>query len=298
MSAEIGLMDVDGRKYPNLALMKIAAYHKARGDNVEWWSPIPAKRYDIIYKAKVFISGHGRDACYIPQAEQVIIGGTGYNLESVLPFDMEHAYPDYSLYGITDKAYGFLTRGCPANCPFCIVTQKEGNVAHKVSDVAEFWNGQKSIVLMDPNILACEEHVQLLKQLIGIRARVDFNQGIDCRRLTEETIAVLNHVNLSVIRFAWDMTKDTDAVLRGLNLYTKYGRIQDARRRIVYVLTNYNTTQEENLYRLYKLRELKYNPYVMIYNKTLAMNELRRLQRWVNNKIIWWSCERFYDYKP
>ena len=292
----IGLIDVDGHHYPNLALMKLSAWHKARGDTVEWWWGWG--QYDRVYMSKVFDETYTPDIPEPLNAAEIIKGGTGYGLDNRLPNKIEHIYPDYSLYPelTKDTAYGFLTRGCPRGCPFCIVAGKEGRRSVKVSDLSEWWRGQKNIVLMDPNILACPDHMELLEQLADSGAWVDINQGADARLLTEDNIAALNQVKLKMIHFAWDMMEQSGAVLRGLGLYAKYGEL-DERKCRVYVLTNYNTTMEENLYRVYKLREMKFDPYVMIYDKPHAPKDIKRLQRWCNNKFIWRSCEKFEDYR-
>lgn len=173
---KIGLIDVDGHNFPNLALMKISAYHKAKGDQVEWC--VPLKHYDRVYQSKVFDDTYTPDIDFIPQADEIYKGGTGYDLNNKLPEEIEHIYPDYSLYpNITkDTSYGFLTRGCPRGCPFCIVAEKEGRYSKKVADLSEWHRCQPNIKLLDPNLLACKDHIDLLKQLVISKAYVDFTR--------------------------------------------------------------------------------------------------------------------------
>ena len=294
---KIGLIDVDGHNFPNLALMKISAYHKSQGDNVDWWMALDS--YDRVYMSKVFDQTYTKDIAAPINAEEVVKGGTGYGLDNKLPDEIEHCYPDYSLYPelTRDKAYGFLTRGCPRGCDFCIVADKEGRKSVKVADLSEFWRGQREIVLLDPNILACKERMELLAQLADSGAWVDFTQGLDARLLTETLIDYLNAVKTKRLHFAWDKIQDEKHVIRGLKLYKKHGKIKDAGRLIVYTITNYGTTLEEDLYRIYKLRDMGYYPYVMVYDKPNADEVYKRLQRWCNNRWIFKSCAKFEDYR-
>ena len=293
---KVGLIDVDGHNFPNLALMKISAYHKVRGDSVEWWWGW--EHYDRVYMSKVFDSTYTPDMPEPFNAEEIVKGGTGYGLENKLPDEIEHMYPDYSLYPelTKDIAYGFLSRGCPRHCAFCIVGDKEGLASKKVADLSEWWDGQKNIKLLDPNITACPDCIELLGQLSESCAWVDFTQGIDVRCLLPEKIEALNTVKVKMLHFAWDSMAQSNAILHGLKMYSEMGAVQDERKRRVYVLTNFDTTIEEDLYRIYKLRELGYGPYVMVYDKPNAPKEIRRLQRWVNSKPIWRSCPKFEDY--
>lgn len=292
----IGLIDVDGHNFPNLALMKISAWHKKRGDTVEWFFPLA--KYDIVYQSKVFDDTYSPDIEWIPQAEKIIKGGTGYGLDNKLPDEIEHIYPDYSLYpNLTyNTAYGYLTRGCPRHCDFCIVSEKEGLRSIRVADLSEFWNGQKDIKLLDPNMLACREHMDLLRQLIDSGAYVDFTQGLDIRLTNEENITAINHLKLKEIHFAWDNPRDN--LESKFEFYTRYAKHKPhGQYGTVYILTNHGTTMQENLYRVYILRDLGFNPYIMIYDKPNAPREIRDLQRWCNNRRIFRSCPKFEDYK-
>lgn len=305
---KIGLIQVDGKNYPNLALMKLSSWHKGKGDDVEWYSPFEAE-YDIVYKAKVF--SFTEDYIYPINARMVRQGGSGYcfdykdgkeifrpERDERLPYEVEHSCPDYSIYGITDTAYGFLTRGCPRGCDFCIVGKKEGRCSTKVSDLKEFWSGQKNIVLCDPNILACKDWKELLGQLIDSRANVDFNQGLDIRMITKEKIEMLNRIRIKEIHFAWDRYKDKEMILAKLRLYAERSKITPhSHKAVVYTLVNYDTTIEQDLERIYTLRDMGYWAYVMIYDKEHCQPVYKRLQRWCNNRYVFATCKKFEDYK-
>lgn len=290
MTARIGLIDVDSHNFPNLALMKISAFHKNKGDAVEWWNGLLT--YDRVYKSRVFTDLYSEDIEYCINADEVIKGGTGYDLKNKLPEEIEHQFPDYDLYKIKDRAYGFLTRGCPRGCPFCIVKEKEGGV-HTVADLSEFWSGQKEIMLMDSNITASKDCERLFNQLIDSKALINFEGGLDIRFLTEKGASQINQMKTSMIHFAWDNYE--------FYTYEKLKRFRpmfkaDGRRLRVYVLTNFATTHEQDIERITKLRELDYDPYVMVYNKPKAPKQTKQLQRWCNNKVIYRSVERFEEY--
>ena len=307
---KIGLIDVDGHHYPNLALMKISAWHKARGDAVEWWWS-DLFHYDVVYMSKVFSDTYTQDHPEPLNADQVIKGGTGYAItleggrevyhperDKPLPPEIEHIYPDYSLYPELTKgtAYGFLTRGCPRGCHFCHVAGKEGRTSRKVADLSEFWSGQENIEIMDPNILACRDREDLLEQLAVSRAYVNFNQGLDIR-LTDQTVAeLLGRIRIERLHFAWD--NPADDLKPYFERFSEWYRRKSISGKMVYVLTNFNSTMEENLYRIYTLRNLGYDPYVMIYNREQAPKEIRHLQRWCNNKIIFRTTPDFSKYDP
>lgn len=309
----IGLIDVDGGKtFPNLALMKISAWHKAQGDEVSWYNPFDAW-YDDVYLSKVF--SFTPDYDYAINATTVHKGGSGYCIDLVngkevyhkerdtqLPYEVEHIYPDYSLYPhlTKDTAFGFLTRGCPRGCSFCIVAGKEGRCSRKVAELSEFWNGQKNIVLCDPNILACKDWKPLLTELADSGARVDFNQGLDIRMMTPEKIELLNRIRIKEIHFAWDRYQDKQVILPKFQLFAERSTItkkNSEHKAIVYTITNYDTTIEQDLDRIYTLRDLGYWAYVMIYDKEHCAPVYKDLQRWCNNRFVFGKIKRFEDYR-
>ena len=292
---KIGLIDVDGHNWPNLCLMKLSAYHKARGDHVEWWAP--ESHYDRVYKSRVFTDTYSRDMVMVDNAGEVIKGGTGYGAGPNLPDEAEHSYPDYSLYPqFSGTAYGFLTCGCPRSCGFCIVSQKEGQRSTHVADLSEFWNGQKEIKLLDPNLLACPDHERLILQLAESGTWVDFTQGLDVRLITPDNVSLLNRVKTKMLHFAWD---DPNTDLTGyFQQFSELTSIKDFRRRRVYVLTNFGSTHEQDLYRVETLRNMGYDPYVMIYERPTAPPITRQLARWTNNKRVFRTVPSFADYIP
>ena len=308
---KIGLIDVDGHNYPNLPLMKISAWHKKQGDHVEWYDSFGGfcEEYDKVYMSKVF--SFTPDYQHPIYAKEIEKGGSGYAIKLVdgkeifdkskdkdLPFEIEHIYPDYSIYPelTKDTAYGFLTRGCPRGCGFCHVKNKEGQCSHKVADLSEFWRGQKKIILMDANILACKDHLELLKQLVDSGSIVEFNQGLDIRLITDKNLELLKRIKLDKIHFAFDRWQDKDIIeprLRKFIEITGYNRGKG--RVMVYILVNFDTTLDQDLYRIQLCRELNIAPYPMIYDKEHCKPIYKKLQRWCNNSIFW-SCPTFEEY--
>ncbi len=301
---KIGLWS-DCHNFPSLPLMKLSAYHKRRGDNVNFANHL--EHYDLVYASKVFsFTPDIEDTCII-NADEINRGGTGYCISVVngkeefdksknksLPDEIEHIYPDYSLYPQYKYATGFLTRGCPRNCKFCVVGKKEGLCSKQVAELSEFWREQKEIKLLDANLLACNEHEKILKKLANSKASIDFTQGLDIRLINKDNITLLNKVKTKIIHFAWDNPKQD--LTEYFKLFSEHTAIKYDSKKIVYVLTNFNSTIDEDLYRIYTLRELGYLPYVMIYQKETADKQHRNLQRWVNNRLIFRSVDRFENY--
>lgn len=302
----VGLIDVDGHNFPNLALMRISAYHKGKGDDVEWWQG-DLFHYDVVYMSKIFSNDYSPDVPEPINADRVIKGGTGYCISNIngrevfdesknwkLPEDVEHMFPDYSIYPQFDFAVSMTSRGCPRGCAFCHVAKKEGRCAVKVADVKDFWNGQKLIEVLDSNILACKEKRDLLRQYRETNVTINFNGGLDIRFLNDEDIDDINHIKIKRLHFAWDNPKD--------DLVEKFRRAgeklkKDQRHKVVYVLTNYASTHEEDRYRVETLKAIGFDPYVMVYDKNRASKITRDFQRFVNAKQIFWTTKNFDEYE-
>lgn len=314
MKVKIGLIDVDGHNYPNLPLMKLSAWHRSKGDRISWYDPFDGliEEYDKVYMSKVF--SFTPDYEHPIYAKEIEKGGTGYCIELIngkevyhkerqkdLPYEIEHIYPDYSLYPeqTKDTAYGFMSRGCPRGCDFCHVKDKEGQRSYKVADLSEFWKGQKNIELLDPNTLACCEWKDILGQLIDCKARVNFNQGLDIRMMTEEKASMLSQIKISAVHFAWDRYQDKEIIQPKFKEFRKASKIH-AHNLQVYVLCGDHEPKvlQQDLERIYWLRDNGFAPYVMLYNKDGLSkgHELRKLQRWVNNRFVFWKVDRFEDY--
>lgn len=313
---QIGLWN-DSTHFPNLCSMKISAWCKSTGDETELYDE--SHTYDLIYASKIFTESKEPDFGNTP----VIRGGSGYDLDNKLPYHIEHIYPDYSLYPDFTAALGVLTRGCPrvnhaqSHGGFCITPDKDGCRTRKVADLSEFWNGQKEIYLLDQNLLAAAEKKELLQQLIDSKATVIFDGGMDVRFMNDEIIDMFRRIKVKDYHFAWDDPRE--------NLEPKFKRVVESGlikkdRCGVYCLTNFWSTTEQDLHRIYTLRSYGYVPYVMIYDKQkfvtdngrwkkgvediFTVEQLRQfktcqhLQRWCNNRQLIKSVPDFDDYEP
>ncbi len=292
---KVGLFDIDS-KYHNLALMKLSAYHKQRGDEVEFYKPLWHSAYDYIYASKIFQKKHRNDG-YIK--DDMICGGSAFEYLTLLPEYIEHIKPDYDLYNL-NYSLGFTTRGCIRNCKFCIVPEKEGKIREH-AEVEEFLNPHSNIVvLLDNNFLALPSHIKKLQKYIDKGWRMDFNQGLDSRLVNKENAKLLAKIKYKeIIRFAWDNMKDESKIIKGLEFIIKAGI--RPRNITVYVLVGFDTTFEEDLYRIQRLRDIKdeqgpIKAYVMNYNNELKSKKYKDFMRWVNNPWVYKSCE-WEDYK-
>lgn len=229
---KIGLVDIDGggkkKKwgatiYPNIALGKISRWYKERGDEVEW--AIPFVHYDKVYMSKIF--NFSVDDLTIYDADEVVKGGTGYDIYSRLPEVIDRMQPDYSIYPNvpSNTAYGFLTRGCPNKCKWCVVPRKEG-VIRPYMDVDEIAiEGRKNLVLMDNNILAAGDYMnEQLEKAIKRGYRLDFNQAMDARLVTEDIAELLARVKwIKLVRFGCDTHRQIDECEKAIEMMRRYG---------------------------------------------------------------------------
>lgn len=270
---KIGLVDVDS-KMVNIALMKISAYHKSKGDHVEWYHPLLSGKIDRIYASKIF--KFSDDVEFLPTDCEVIRGGTGYDIKSKLPEEIDQVIDiDYSIYPKCDYSMQFYSRGCIRNCPFCVVRQKEGYI-YPVKPMKLNPKG-KHIEVLDNNFFANPEWKNAAEELIKLNQPVNLH-GIDARIMTEEHAYYLNKIKrYKQIHIAWDNPKeDLIPRLKSIIEHIKPYKL------MCYVLIGYWSTPEEDLYRVEKLRELKIDPFVMPYDKSDKYQQ--NFARWVNHK--------------
>jgi len=253
---KVAIAQIDG-KLPNLALMKLSAWHKSQGDEVAFF--LPSESYDLVYASKVFT--FSADDPYLPQ--RVVKGGTGYNVVAALPDEVEHIYPDYEMWGI-NYAIGFASRGCVRNCPWCVVPRKEGKIKAN-ADIYEFWRGQDELVLLDGNITALPDHFKLIcEQIMRENIRVEFNQGLDIRCVDADMAKLISRLRLRTnLRFGFDSSVYADAVERGVKLLQSGGVSKN--KLMFYLLYNFNDTPQDLYERLVLLQRLGVDAYPMRY---------------------------------
>lgn len=273
----IALHDADNTNFPNLVLMKLSAYHKVRGDSVEFYQSLRRKYYSKVYSSKVFTWSQDM---YLPL--DVIKGGTGYLLYNNLSDEIEHTCPDYDLYKTT-YSIGFLTRGCIRKCEWCVVPEKEGGTkAH--ADIGEFAR-HGDVVLMDNNVLASEYGIRQIEKIIKLGLRLDFNQGLDARLIDDSMARILAKVKwLSPIRLACDTQAQMPIIQKAITLLRWHNATPT--RYFVYVLVK---DIPDALERITFLKGLALDPFVQIYRdqeNTKPTKEQAAFERWVNRKAI------------
>lgn len=281
----IALHDADGMGFPNLALMKLSAWHKAQGHTVEMFKPLFKAQYDIVYSSKVFT--FTPEDPYLPASADK--HGIGRGDMGSLPDVVEHICPDYALYG-SNHAQGFVTRGCPNKCPWCVVPRKEGAISNH-AEVEEFLGGMKEVVLMDNNILASEHGVRQLEKISSLGVKLDCNQGLDARLVDPAIASVLGSIRWKKMRFACDRVAQMPAVEKAVRLVRAAGGKKTFGDRIfVYVLVQ---DIADALERVEFLRRLDVDafaqPYRDFVNNIEPTAEQRAFSRWVNHKAIFKS---------
>lgn len=298
------LLQIDG-KMPNLALMKISAYHKLRGNEVGFDVINPDEIYMSCVFSKNVNQTIGRRALLKSQYPnaKIDMGGPGFGMPTSLPNEVEHTMPDYSLYPEMDYSLGFTTRGCIRNCPFCIVPIIEGKFREH-APISEFHNSDfDKLVLLDNNFLASKLWREKLDYIENQGLKVCFNQGLDARLINEEKARALADTNSYGISFkdkryyfAWDIIGDARGILRGIAEILKAG--VPPKYVMVYVLVGFNSAHYEDYFRFIILRGLKVDPFIMIYNDRRDDKWLRHFARFCNKPAIRKSCKDvFSEYK-
>ena len=284
----IGLHDVDLTSYPNLALMKLCAWHRKQGDKVEWyWRH---RQYDLVYSSKVFTFSNRPIG-----GDNVIRGGSGYSSEETLPDTIEHICPDYEYFGLK-QSYGFITRGCPNHCPWCVVPSKEGPIRPN-APLEEFVR-HNEVILMDNNILAHEFGIQQLERLATRRVRIDLNQGVDAARIDIPVAKLFAKLMwLEPVRLACDHISRLEVVVKAIQLMRWYN--VEPRRYSVYMLLK--SDQIENTLEILKvLKGMDVTPYLTPYRslnaETVVTEEQKQLARWVNHRAIF-KCIPWEEYR-
>ena len=289
---KIAIHNGDGNvtRFPNFALMKIAAYWKREGAEVEWFNALST--YDKVYSSKIFTFTR-RDP-YLPP--DTICGGTGYDIKSRLDFMMDECEPDYSIYPDFKHKLGFLTRGCPHNCAWCVVPKKEGRIKNVCSfkDIVKDKPGE-SVVLLDNNFLAYWRHEQELESMIRLNAKIDFNQGLDARFVNEYNAPLLARVKwLNYIRFSCDAIPMREVVQKAVELIRSHGYKGLP---FCFVLVRDVAEAHETCEFLRGIRVDPFAQACMDFSSSdKRTKEQKRFCRWVNHKAIF-KTVKWKDYK-
>lgn len=300
MKKKIGLIDVDGHNgYPNLALMKLSTWHKEQGDDVGWYNPFD--EYDIVYKSKVFSFTPDVSLAF-DNAKEVKLGGTGYGLYEELPRIIEHAVPDYDLYGLPKNvAYGFLTRGCPNKCKWCVVPHKEGDIRPHATIDEIAVDGRNRLILMDNNILASSFGIEQLRRLSTMKIWVDFNQGLDARLVTPEIADILAKIRwINYIRFGCDTPKQVEECDKAVSMLRERG----VKTQILFYTMLHGDINEC----LERINHWKYRndghycvqaqPYINLEDLSRHPPQWQKdMAHWANKRMIWRQCD-FKDFEP
>lgn len=294
---DIGLVDVDGGKFPNLALMKIARWHRSKGDSVEWADPMFG-RYNRVYKSKVF---NFTPDDYTPYDCEVVKGGTGYDILSMLPEEIDRLQPDYSIYPQVDKrtSYGFLTRGCPNKCKWCVVPKKEGGI-RPYMDVEEIAiEGRTNLILMDNNILASDYGLEQIEKIVRLGYRVDFNQALDARLITEDVAQLLAKVRfIDFVRLGCDTPQQIIECERAMELIDKHR----GKPRYYLMYTMIGSNMNEAYERLTHFRECeRVRVVAQPFRDPMRHHDIPQWQsdmaRWAMRRVYYKACD-FKDFEP
>lgn len=282
---KVGLVDVDSRHFPNLALMKISAWHKAQGDDVEWWNGFT--HYDKVYLSKVFTFSPDHDT--VIDADEIITGGTGYKDYGTLPSEVEGSFPDYSIYPQYKRAIGFLTRGCVRHCEWCVVPRKEGSIRPAATWEQLKRPDSRELVLMDNNVLACGHGLEQIGRMGREELWVDFNQGLDARLITRSSAALLAKLRwIRRVRLSCD-TSAMIPVIEQAAAYLKEAGVTPSRF-WSYVLVQDVADAHSRVLALEKMGfEVFAQPY-RDYDGGEPTAEQKVFARWVNVKSVHRSC--------
>lgn len=272
-------------KMPNIALMQISTWHKSKGDDVDWYNPL-LDRYDtdLLYESQLFDFTERFD--YYPDC-QIIQGGTGIDIKKRLPKEIESIKQlDYSLYPDCDYSMQFYSRGCIRKCPFCVVHDKEGNI-QSVLPYRLNPNG-KRIEILDNNFFANPDWREAVADILSTNQKVNLH-GVDVRIMDEEQAKALNKLKHDgQIHIAWDLPQmDLRPKLQEITKWIKPYKL------MCYVLIGYDSTPDQDLFRVEALRELKIDPFVMPFDKSDEYQ--RKFARWVNMKAVF-KTVKWKDY--